>query len=532
MNISGYIIIAAIIFIAYTILRLIHFLKKEKTICNSSISNINQIIDYIDKNKIINITKELESIADDNSFSKKIFRSGKTALAANMVYNENTIKDVANSYFLKFDNHITTIIRSFTVIGLIFTFIGLVISIGSSSQVLNEISTKANIQESNLLLPNTNFSNQQNVGNAQDQFQLIIDGLGSTLGGVVLAFSTSLMGLILSLFFGLYFSGRIKKRDELINNSIFELSIRVIPLFSFNNPDAKVGILFDNLTKQIVSSLEGFYNLQNKMFKAISDEINKLFDQQIKSNKTLLDETLKGIKELNKEYIKISKDHLNNFKEIKEFASIIKKSSSEINNASTKFNKHISNFEKLSEPLQQINLNLESFKDGLNTFFRHLEALSINDPVNAGQLNNLNKLMHIMNLSLQEISLSIKSYNNSGVIEKLNEMIKKDSTIFSRISDEYGINKDSVKDLLSIKEINEILKTNLSDINKVLNIATINNNKISSELGNLNTNIKKLSNHIPNLNHKDFSIKSNGTNWFFLIMRKLFVRKGNNVKKQ
>jgi len=502
---------------------LIYLFNKEKLLQRTSVNNIKRFNALIDDNSGRSDLDEIFVEFDNDKLLQRLIRSGKTAILANVHFKSDSIRVESESYFFQYNNQISTIIRSFTVIGLVFTFLGLVFSIKSSSDVLNTISNSAEIKnELNLLVTPEEIPGNSNISrNSSENFDKILMGLKNTLGGVYLAFITSLIGLIFSLFFGIYFSNRTKKNNLIVEEMVHELSLRMLPLFSYNNPDSKLGSLFDKLVKKITSALEGFNSLHFQQLKEFSDKIEKYFEELKTKNAELILETTKEFKSLNNEYIAIAKSTKDSFKEVKTFADTVKASSTEIHNAAIKFNKHISNFEKLSTPLEKINTNIIWFSAGLNTFFRALEKLSMNDPANVAHLNNIQKIMTSVNESIKDILDATKNKNNNeDIVQKLDELLVESKLFLNELPQKFGVSEKTFLQLNSLESISKNLSNFLPVIQMTMSDSIKSNKEIINELSLFN---KKLTTISKSPSSSDEH--RNGHNWLTGLYYKLFPPK-------
>ena len=147
-------------------------------------------------------------------------------------------------------------------LGLIGTFYGLLLTIGSVTNVIDGLSIE-----------------QQDFGVF---FNTLRDGLKSPLSGMTIAFSSSLFGLVTSLILGLY--------DIIIRGtkqSYYEFCENQIRLYYRSSPKSKADS--SNLTQVLNSKLDELVNGINK----INENLNN-------SNKELKEEIITELKTVNK----------------------------------------------------------------------------------------------------------------------------------------------------------------------------------------------------------------------------------------
>jgi hypothetical protein len=145
-------------------------------------------------------------------------------------------------------------------LGLIGTFYGLLLTIGSVTNVIDGLSIE-----------------QQDFGVF---FNTLRDGLKSPLSGMTIAFSSSLFGLVTSLILGLY--------DIIIRGtkqSYYEFCENQIRLYYRSSPKSKADS--SNLTQVLNSKLDELVNGINKINENLNDSNKELKEEIITELKTV-----------------------------------------------------------------------------------------------------------------------------------------------------------------------------------------------------------------------------------------------------
>lgn len=145
-------------------------------------------------------------------------------------------------------------------LGLIGTFYGLLLTIGSVTNVIDGLSIE-----------------QQDFGVF---FNTLRDGLKSPLSGMTIAFSSSLFGLVTSLILGLY--------DIIIRGtkqSYYEFCENQIRLYYRSSPKSKVDS--SNLTQVLNSKLDELVNGINKINENLNNSNKELKEEIITELKTV-----------------------------------------------------------------------------------------------------------------------------------------------------------------------------------------------------------------------------------------------------
>tara|TARA_Y100000996_G_C22503473_1_gene635399 strand:- start:346 stop:1212 length:867 start_codon:yes stop_codon:yes gene_type:complete len=155
-------------------------------------------------------------------------------------------------------------------LGLIGTFYGLLLTIGSVSNVIDGLSIE-----------------QQDFGVF---FNTLRDGLKSPLSGMTIAFSSSLFGLVTSLILGLY---EIITRG--VKQQYYEFCENQIRLYYRSSPNIK-SVSGSNLTQILNSKLD-----------AIVDGINRINENLNDSNQEMKNEIVSELKSVSKSIKDLSK---------------------------------------------------------------------------------------------------------------------------------------------------------------------------------------------------------------------------------
>ena len=153
------------------------------------------------------------------------------------------LKELSDSILEKSDNLIRTIVNALIVIGLSGTFIGLVISVSNTFSIVQEI------QQSELANPQ---AEEMSVSEAvQQQFNTFLNKLKPVLGGMSLAFITSIVGLSFSLGLSYCFSRYSLAREEFRAGLVQFADEEFLPIFTPPSEKYIIGEVIQDSLKEI-----------------------------------------------------------------------------------------------------------------------------------------------------------------------------------------------------------------------------------------------------------------------------------------
>ena len=166
-------------------------------------------------------------------------------------------------YTDKYEESIKVFIGSFVAIGMVFTFIGLTFSISQIHTVLDN-------------LDGNNFGS-------------VIEGLLPVLGGMTLAFVSSLTGLVLSLIFNLW-NNRVKiKMESKLDDFIYNFKSNVLPNYAPPTTELQIGKAFETQQREMKDFFEQFLANNDELFSNFIEKNEELFDTISENNKEMFD---------------------------------------------------------------------------------------------------------------------------------------------------------------------------------------------------------------------------------------------------
>lgn len=388
----------------------------------------------------------------------------------------NALKENMESYLEKGDAKIRFQIGSLTMIGLLGTFTGLIITVINAFKMVK--------------------SAPLNSANSTGDFSTLGDLLTQILGalsGMEVAFSTSILGLAFSIILGWIFSKYRGDREWFYNEMTALASKTLIPLFS-----PSVDTLFEKEVKetaaQFTTLLEEFRNINA----TYTGDLHKLHEEGIKNfeatySKNLMAD-LTALKEWSLEHSKLLKEEMSevirkipqqfdslkdNLKNISSDIVVlilsIDKLKDEIGNIINSYKESISEMSKVTGDMEKKTGNIESaFRKSLEDIFRELEVWAERYMIKMNE-----KTMHGVDKVVSHIDEV--HYRTSSYIQELTASVNKQS---------FDLNKavESIKIYtISLKEISGVFNETNRDI-----MSTMKSASHSFEQGN----------HLQSISHK------------------------------
>lgn len=445
--------------------------------------------------------EQKNELIQNNSGTNDIFEKwrsiGENYKRAGIHIPPHLMEDVYTDKISKRDNKIKTIINSLTIWGLIFTFLGLSITVYQSMNVINQFESNNisyNSSEAGIDEVDTTEEKLSNV----DSFDTLISSLKSPLDGMVIAFLTSLFGLFFAVILGYVNSGRISRRDNNLKEVNFFIRNHLIPFYAPLTTELRIEDSFSALQKQIMQTLDGFYSLHKKTVEKYNEELQEIIDQGENKIRDVSDNALNRLEQINSSFIEITTDILNKYGSMQELVASVSNSSERITDAANRFNEHIDNFNELSQPLIDVKNSFGKFIEELNSLFNKLLAISEKDEESNATLRNLESLIgslydQVINIKeLLDNPLQIQNDNISrdiNSIEKsLNELrnefnnqeyVKKLDEIKDKFNSTFNINDENIianiyelrKSITSTRDelLNSEFYTKISDFHSTLN---------------------------------------------------------------
>ena len=282
------------------------------------------------------------------------------------------------------DEEFRTLSGSLTVLGLLGTFIGLLIVVLPIAGVIQ----------------NTRFdemTKQAMTGDAPliTTFNTILDGLDKSVKGMPVAFFTSILGLGGTLFFNGRFSKLHKVRIALLGKMEDYLNGMIAPKFAQIPHEVRLADAFLTGSSQFMASAE------------ISAETAHIFN---------------------------------------ECATSVNSSAEQITEAAREFNRHIKNFKRLSRPIESLQQSSETMATQLSDMMtKQAESLQQNSKRMVEQLTDLMKnhsesLQQNTNTMVEQLTNLTETRSESlqqsskTMVEKLSEMMKNHSESFQQDS--------------------------------------------------------------------------------------------------
>ncbi len=318
------------------------------------------------------------------------------------------LQELSDSILEKSDNLIRTIISALIVIGLLGTFIGLVIAVSNTFSIVQEV------QQSTHQLANPQAEEMSISEAVQKQFNAFLDNLKPVLGGMSLAFITSIVGLTFSLGLGYCFARYSQAREEFRANLVQFADAELLPLFTPPSEKYTIGrVIQDSLTEiqqkfddtnqanreHLEKALQDASQQNKDALSNVSEMMKKTVDetteamqnnyqklsvvmanltkQHIQKNRELLEEIMGQLKDTIEENAKFTSE---------ESQKVLGNMGSVIEAFNETSNKLSENFQRLDGLSQKMDNSSEQFMQSVQVFSRYIKNFSnFNRPIE--QLN-------------------------------------------------------------------------------------------------------------------------------------------------
>jgi tetrahydromethanopterin S-methyltransferase subunit B len=203
---------------------------------------------------------------DGHNLIVKLATSKKESGQA-MSYGE--VESEVYSYTDKYDESIKVFIGSFTALGMIFTFIGLTFAVGKISDIIKN-------------MEGSNFNN-------------IVEGLSPVIGGMAIAFYSSLIGLILSLLFSLLNNHFKVRLDRKVHSFILTAKQDILPEYAPITTQTQVTKAFHTQQEQMKEFLTQHIKHTEHVLTGLSDNVNNSMEKLQSKNTDIFSDFSKGV---------------------------------------------------------------------------------------------------------------------------------------------------------------------------------------------------------------------------------------------
>jgi len=515
------------VFIVFSILFSIYIVLKMKI--KSKIKNYN--ISLKDFRNFSNIEKEkieitnLSELIKESVYLSKFDKKASKKKKANQSITYNEIEDEIYNDIYSAEPIIKTILSSFTVVGLLFTFLGLTLAVFESVSLLKDL----------------------------DNFDHFMTGMEGPLDSMALAFVSSIIGLFLTLLLGFINTIWNKSFDTTIKKHVDLIVYDFLPNYAPETSEIQIENNFTKLQNGMADLFKSFGINQFKVLKEFSDNIDSYFNKFENRNKEYFNNLLvkfenssasteANVKELvtkigesNNKFSSLVTTLKDNSKNFTKSSKTLTESSKNIEKASSAFNEHIENFNNLSQPFNDVSEKFSIFMDGLDNFIDNLN--SKNEDKTELMIDNISKRLNgftdLVNSMKSQIENSEFEYNSlKEGISQQSDSIKKslDFTNNQIINQKEDINKsisihkkDIDENLSSLDEKYDNLKNDISQsqvaMNKIKLDTDNSNNQILNKILLLD---KKIITNNHNKSIDELSNKSPEKTTIFKILNKWF----------
>ena len=262
-------------------------------------------------------------------------------------------------YTDKYDESIKVFISSFTALGMIFTFIGLTFAVGKISDIIQN-------------MEGSDFNN-------------IVEGLSPVIGGMAIAFYSSLIGLILSLFFSLL-NNHLKVRLEgKVHSFILTTKQDILPEYAAITSQAQVTKAFHTQQEQMKDFLTEHIKYTENVLTGLSGNVHDSMKELQSQNSDVFSDFSKGVHASMQELNTVYKDSYSIFTTVieklntnvdsananiiagaetmKTIETEIEKSLLSLANNVEQFSNKVTSISKFSAPIEQSADKFESFTE-------------------------------------------------------------------------------------------------------------------------------------------------------------------------
>jgi chromosome segregation ATPase len=265
---------------------------------------------------------------DCHSLLVELAKSKKEAGQA-MSYGE--VESEVYSYTDKYDESIKVFIGSFTALGMIFTFIGLTFAVGEISAVIKNM-----------------------VGT---DFNSVVDGLSPIIYGMAIAFYSSLIGLILSLFFSLL-NNHLKVRiDSKVHLFILSAKQEILPEYAPLTTQSQLTKAFHTQQEQMKDFLTEHIKYTETVITGLSDNVQNSMEELHSQNSDIFSDFSQGVHDsmqvLNTQYMDT----------FSKFTTVIEKLNNNVDSASENIIAGTATMKKIEEEIEKSLMSLASNVD-------------------------------------------------------------------------------------------------------------------------------------------------------------------------
>jgi len=404
-----------------------------------SVNNRKKAVQIIGtENKLIEKTRELIKAKDDSlllNLNPEIRKYPpieylSTCIQTGQQIEEENFKELLTSKTDKAFFNINTIMNQLPIIGLMGTFLGIIIGV---------LAIGFNIK-----------SDSQN-------------SIISLLFSAGLAFSSSLCALICAFSLKLYFGKERNKYDEAIDSTMKALVVDFIPYFSPKSTEDRFAMTVSKLNNTINAFVS---NLDEKLNGFINN-----FQPLVENQKQTNAETLKSMEDiatrLNQDYETMKQLSTQQENQINSFSDITEKlkTASSSMEASIKLaTDNLNEFVKLGAEMKN---NISEMNDPLNIIIKKQEEIT---RVNEGIINDMKKLLENINI-IPSYTSSIQNY-----LTALNNKLDTFSSVGDKVHNvtlEFDNFKENLDKLLtefidSSRKFSETMSTSFSEYNREL----------------------------------------------------------------
>lgn len=244
------------------------------------------------------------------------------------------------------DEAFRTLTSSLILLGLLGTFVGLIIVVKPIPGIIQEAQISP--------------TSSQDV-KIEDVFNTILTGLEQSVRGMPLAFITSIIGLFFSLILNAPYSLLLRSRNRLLTDMEDCFNAKIAPKFAVIPPQLRLSRVFTQTVN----------DLYDKYFTALSEYLDKRLKEIVDSNArlvSLIEESGAKLKESSEASLKSAAI-------VEQHKDTVAAGAKEIMSAAIEFSRHIENFERLSAPLNALKVSVDTMlKESERLMARQFQA--------------------------------------------------------------------------------------------------------------------------------------------------------------
>lgn len=438
------------------------------------------------------------------------------------------------SFTDKYDESIKVFIGSFTALGMIFTFIGLTFAVGKISDIIKN-------------MEGSDFNN-------------IVEGLSPVIGGMAIAFYSSLIGLILSLLFSLI-NNHLKVRvDRKVDAFILNAKHEVLPEYAPVTSQAQVQKAFHiqqeqmkefltnhmvhtesvltNLSGDLHDSMKELQDKNTSVFSDFSDNVHNSMNEINTLYKDSFSIFSNVIEKLNSNVDTANANIVSGAETMKLIETEIGKSLLSLSSNVDQFTKKVTSISKFSAPIEQSAEKFESFTEemlnSMDQFTSMLSGSTLKDDFRsihvkldafdslAGNLQHVTKensdntelIKNSLNSQGSEISkIQTSAQSNKEAVEIA---LQQQADSISSIQKEAGANKATIESVLNkqgevIAKIQTDTVSSAKTLEKEINQQSNNIAQIKADIKNNSDIVSKSETSLKDIDQKVTDIESNSS---------------------